>query len=93
MAWAGSLATSSTAPHTDNSASSCAGRSNQNQERHYKISQIVITQTKDFRWKVNVFSRERCELVEVFSSPDKMWLWVSDMARLHTWSLIDGVGL
>ena len=90
---AGALAIGWTEPHTDNMPSSVNGRAEGNHERHYKISQIVITQLPDFSHKVAVFSPKQCELVKTFSSPDKMWLWVSDVSRLHTWAQIDGVGL
>lgn len=93
MKSAGALAISSTELHTDNTASSCSGREAASHERHYKISQIVITQLPDFSHKVAVFSRGKCELVKTFSNPDKMWLWVSDVSRLHTWAQIEGVGL
>ncbi len=68
-------------------------QSNTAASHHYKISQIVTTQTKDFRWKVAVFSPDRCEIVQTFSNPDAMWIWVNDISRLHTWAQIDGVGL
>lgn len=90
---AGALAISWTEPHTDSMPSSVNGRAGGSPEHHYKISQVVITQTRDFRWKVAVFSPTRCETVQTFSSPDRMWLWVNDVSRLHTWAQIEGVGL
>lgn len=93
MAWAGALAISSTELPTDNTQSSASGEERASPGRHYKISQIVITQTADFRWKVMVFSRKQCEQVQVFSSPDAMSIWINDVSRLHTWALIDPVGL
>lgn len=92
--------TSSTALRTDNTASSWSGEAEPALSRHYKISQIVITQTKDFRWKVAIFTppspdypQGSCIESVLFTSPDKMWLWVSDVSRLHTWAMIEGVGL
>lgn len=85
--------TISTALRTENIASSCNGTARESPGRHYKISQIVITQTGDFGWKVAIFSPTRCELVKVFNNPDAMWIWVNDVSRLHTWAQIDGVGL
>lgn len=73
--------------------SSCAGPTAASPGGHYKISQIVITQTGDFRWKVAIFSKHRCELVRVFGSPDAMGIWMNDVSRLHTWEQINGVGL
>lgn len=85
--------TISTALRTDNTASSCNGLDVATQKSHYKIHQIVVCQTTDFRWKVAVFSRERCEVVGVFNNPDAMSVWLNDVSRLHTWTLIDPVGL
>lgn len=100
MKQAGALAISSTEPPTDNTQSSCFGRAMESRGRHYKISQIVITQTTDFHWKVTIFTppsqefpQGRCMESVLFASPDKMWLWVSDVARLHTWAMIERVGL
>lgn len=74
-------------------ASSCNGLETASRGRHYKISQIVLTQTSDFRFKIAIFSREKCELVRTFQSPDAMSIWLNDVARLHTWAQIEGVGL
>lgn len=81
-------------------ASSCAGPTVASQGRHYKISQIVITQLTDFRWKVAIFTppcpeypQGRCMEAEPFNNPDKMWIWVNDVSRLHTWEQHEGVGL
>lgn len=93
MGSAGALATTWTEPHTDNTPSSCNGKATESPGRHYKISQVVITQTTDFRFKVAVFSPSRCEIVQTFSNPDAMWIWVNDVSRLHTWAQIEGVGL
>ena len=88
---AGALAISWTEPPTDNTQSLCNGKASES--RHYKISQIVINQTTDFRWKVMIFSPKRCELVQVFSNPDAMSIWLNDISRLHTWALVNPVGL
>ena len=93
MSSVGALRTSSTEPHTDNMPSSCDGPPKPNQKRHYKIAQIVVTQTTDFRFKVAVFSRQHCEQVQTFSNPDSMWIWITDVSRLHTWEQHEGVGL
>lgn len=85
--------TFSTALRTDNTASSANGKAGESPRRRYKISQIVITQTTDFRHKVAIFSPDRCETVQTFSNPDAMWIWVNDISRLHTWAQIEGVGL
>jgi hypothetical protein len=90
---AGALAITWTEPRTDNTPSSCNGRAKASPGRHYKISQIVITQTNDFRWKVAIFSPGQCEQVRVFQNPDAMGIWLNDVSRLHTWAQIDGVGL
>lgn len=60
---------------------------------HFKISQIVITQLTDFRWKVSIFSPKRCELTQTFNNPDALGLWLNDVSRLHTWAQHEGVGL
>jgi hypothetical protein len=94
MPLAGALAVAWKETTQDNSVSSCDGKERGSPERrHYKIHQIVVCQTTDFRWKVAVFSRDRCELVGVFSNPDAMSVWLNDVSRLHTWTLIDPVGL
>jgi hypothetical protein len=85
--------TSSTALRTEHIPSSANGRAVASQGRHYKISQIVITQTNDFRWKVAIFSPGQCEQVRVFQNPDAMGIWLNDISRLHTWAQIEGVGL
>jgi hypothetical protein len=85
--------TSSTALRTEHIPSSANGRAVASQGRHYKISQIVITQTSDFRWKVAIFSPGQCEQVRVFQNPDAMGIWLNDISRLHTWAQIEGVGL
>jgi hypothetical protein len=93
MSSAGALAIGWTEPPTDNTLSSANGEGVASPGRHYKISQIAITQTKDFRWKVAIFSPSQCEMVQTFNNPDAMAIWLNDIARLHTWALIDGVGL
>jgi hypothetical protein len=85
--------TSSTALRTEHIPSSANGRAVASRERHYKISQIVITQTTAFGWKVTIFSPQQVELVRTFQSPDAMSIWLNDVARLHTWAQIEGVGL
>ena len=82
-----------TATITETGASSCNGPKPGSRDYHYKISQIVICQTDDFRWKVMIFSPAHCELVKVFNNPDAMGLWINDVARLHTWALVAPVGL
>jgi hypothetical protein len=81
-------------------ASSCNGRDVASRGGHYKISQIVITQLTDFRWKVAIFTppspeypQGRCIESAPFNNHDKMLLWLSDVSRLHTWAQIEGVGL
>jgi hypothetical protein len=91
MALDGSSATFSTEPHTDNTASSCDGRGKES--LGFQIVQIVIAQTTDFRWKVMVFSKGRCEKVEVFTDPDAMTIWVNDVSRLNNWFRGEPVGL
>jgi hypothetical protein len=93
MGSAGALAISSTEPHTDNTQSSANGRAGASRERHYKISQIVTTVTSDFRWKVAVFSREHCEIVQTFSSQEKAAVWIDDVSRNHTWIPMEAIGL
>jgi hypothetical protein len=77
----------------DHTALSCNGRDVASREHHYKISQIVKTITSDFRWKVAVFSRERCEVVQTFSSQEKATVWIDDVSRNHTWVPIEAIGL
>jgi hypothetical protein len=93
MPLAGALATVCAETTPDNSASSCDGRGKASHERHYKISQIVTTITSDFRWKVAVFSRERCEVVQTFSSQEKAAVWIDDVSRNHTWVPMEAIGL
>lgn len=89
----GLSATTCTELPTDNMPSSCDGPIPESPGSRYKISQIVVTQTQDFRWKVAIFSPRQCELVRTFQSPDAMGIWLNDVARLHTWERIEGVGL
>lgn len=93
MGSAGALAIGWTEPHTDNTQSSANGKAVASQERHYKISQIVTTITSDFRWKVAVFSRDRCEIVQTFGSQEKAAVWIDDVSRNHTWVPMEAIGL
>jgi hypothetical protein len=90
---AGALAITWTEPRTDNTPSSCNGMATGSPGRHYAITQIVTTITSDFRWKVAVFSRERCEIVQTFSSQEKAAVWIDDVSRNHTWVPMEAIGL
>lgn len=58
---------------------------------HKKISQVVVTQTESFLWKVTIFSRDRTERVEFFDSPDAACLFMNDVIRLSPWELIQDI--
>lgn len=56
-----------------------------------KVSQVVVTQTETFLWKVTIFSRDRTERVEFFDDPDAACYFMGEVIRLSPWDLIPDI--